>query len=154
VRILASQYTLNNKAFEIYVAGCSGKPHCAGCHNPESWRFDIGDVYDKDYYLGKIKEKVEEFDIMIDNIMIFGGEPLDNDYNELEFMLLDFKKLKKKIWLFTRYNFNEVPMFVKSNCDYIKCGRYDENLRCDDNIQYGITLATSNQNIYKKGKDY
>lgn len=38
--------------------------------------------------------------------------------------------------------------------DYIKCGRYVEELTINDNWQYGIKLATSNQKIYKKGIDY
>ena len=42
----------------------------------------------------------------------------------------------------------------KELCDYIKTGSYIEELKCDDNIQYGIKLATSNQKINKKGIDY
>lgn len=38
--------------------------------------------------------------------------------------------------------------------DYVKIGRYDENLTTDNNIQYGIKLATSNQIIFKRGVDY
>ena len=38
--------------------------------------------------------------------------------------------------------------------DYIKCGRYKEELKTDDNIQYGIKLASSNQHIYRRGIDY
>ena len=38
--------------------------------------------------------------------------------------------------------------------DWVKIGRYIESLTTDNNIQYGIKLATSNQNIYKKGVDY
>lgn len=32
---------------------------------------------------------------------------------------------------------------------YIKCGRYDKQLRVNDNVQFGVRLATSNQRIYK-----
>ena len=38
--------------------------------------------------------------------------------------------------------------------DYIKCGRYEEELKTINHIEYGITLASSNQHIYKKGVDY
>ena len=38
--------------------------------------------------------------------------------------------------------------------DWVKIGRYIESLTTDNNIQYGIKLATSNQHIYKKGVDY
>ena len=43
---------------------------------------------------------------------------------------------------------------IKELCDYIKTGEYDESLKCENNIQYGIKLATSNQKINKKGIDY
>jgi glutaminase len=39
-------------------------------------------------------------------------------------------------------------------CDYIKTGRYIPELKVNENVHYGINLATSNQKIYKKGIDY
>ena len=153
MNILATQYTLAMKAFEVYVAGCSGNPHCKGCHNPTSWDFDNGEHYDETYKQ-QIYNKVKDFDSMIDNCMIFGGEPLDQNHTELKQLLEDLQELHKPIWIFTRYDIKEVPDFVKENCDYIKCGRYMEELKTENNTQYGITLATSNQHIYKKGVDY
>ena len=38
--------------------------------------------------------------------------------------------------------------------DYIKYGSYKEELKCDNNIFYGVKLATSNQKMLKKGIDY
>lgn len=38
--------------------------------------------------------------------------------------------------------------------DYVKCGKFDKNLTTINHIEYGVTLATSNQHIYKKGVDY
>lgn len=38
--------------------------------------------------------------------------------------------------------------------DYIKCGQYDETQKIINHIEYGVTLASSNQHIYKKGNDY
>lgn len=32
---------------------------------------------------------------------------------------------------------------------WIKVGRYNETLQCNDNVQYGVKLATSNQKIIK-----
>ena len=154
MNILGTQYTLDTKSFEIYVAGCSGEPHCVGCHNPESWDFSHGEQFNMFYFKNKIHQKVEEFDNLIDNIMIFGGEPLDQDIQSLESLLSLLKDTKKKIWMFTRYSINDVPEFVKRYCHYIKCGAYIPELIVDDNIQYVIKLATSNQHIYKKGVDY
>jgi len=149
MRVISTQYTLQYKSLDIYVAGCSGNPHCNLCHNPESWDFNQGHIYNGGYF-NHIKEKVKSFDLLVDNIMIFGGEPNDSNHDELLHMLMDLKSLGKKIWLFTRYEINDIPEFEYTLCDYIKTGRYDSELIVDDNIQFGIQLATSNQKIYKK----
>ena len=92
---------------------------------------------------------------MIDNIIIFGGEPLDQPYIDVKKLIEFLKTTKKTLWLFTRYSIEEVLQnTIFSNFDYIKCGAYDKTLITDDNVQYGIKLATSNQKIYKKGVDY
>ena len=64
------------------------------------------------------------------------------------------KSLGKELWVWTRYSLEDCPNFEKELCDYIKTGSYIEELSSDDNIQYGIKLATSNQKINKKGVDY
>lgn len=153
MNILGTQYTLRHKAFEIYVAGCNGSPHCKGCHNPESWDFNRGELLD-DKCLMAIGNKIKSFDGVIDNIMIFGGEPLDQKMFELIDLLDYLKQFNKKIWIFTRYDFDDVSLIIKERCDYLKCGRYEPQHRTNSNIQYGIALATSNQHIYKKGLDY
>lgn len=153
MNILYIDYTLQNKSLDVYVAGCNGNPHCGQCHNPESWDFNIGSKYD-DKYFNYLKNKIRDFDLLIDNFMVFGGEPLDQDIDELIHFLFDLKSLKKKIWLFTRYELKEIPDEVLILCDYVKCGRYILELKTEDNIQYGIALATSNQKIYKKIIDY
>lgn len=38
--------------------------------------------------------------------------------------------------------------------DYIKCGKYIDELKTTNHIEYGVVLASSNQHIYKKGVDY
>ena len=156
MNIIATQYTLNNKAYEIYLAGCSANPHCEGCHNPESWDFNLGESYDS-AYKQRIYNAINDFDSLINNIWILGGEPLDQDLDELTYMLYDLRQLKKKIWLFTRYNLSHVQRELKDHIeafDYIKCGAYVPELATDNNIQYGIKLATSNQRIYERGIDY
>lgn len=156
MNILATQYTLATKSFEIYVAGCNGDcngHHCEGCHNPESWDFSNGTQYDLTYF-NEIKEKINTFNNLIDNIMIFGGEPNDCNKDELKKFLIDLKTFNKPIWIFTRYYIDEIPLFEFELCDYIKCGEYNNKLITDNNVQYNIKLATSNQYIIKKGVDY
>lgn len=146
MRIAGTQYSLNTKSFEIYVSGCKGS--CRGCHNPELKDYDIGQPLTKEL-LQNIVAKIKDFDILIDNIWILGGEPLDQNLDELEWLLKELSKAGKPIWLFTRFSITEVPDNIKQYCDYIKCDPYIEELKTDDNIQYGIKLATSNQKIYK-----
>lgn len=148
MNILATQYALDTQSLEIYVAGCKAQPHCKNCHNPESWSFDKGITYDSNYF-DEIYKKVKRFDSMIKNIMIMGGEPLDQHLEELYDMLKNLNTLNKKLWLFTRYELNEVPKQIKNLCDYIKTGKYDETLKTNDYIDYGIKLATKNQKIHK-----
>lgn len=152
MNILSTQYTLNRKSLEIYVSGCKGNPHCVGCHNQETWSFSQGEYYLD--VLPMIIKKIETFDSMIEKIELFGGEVLDQNLLEVENMLTKLNETNKDIWLFTRYSIDNVPEFVKKYCNYIKCGRYIPELVTDDNEQYGIRLATSNQKIYKKGIDY
>ena len=153
MNIVSTQYTLSTKSIEIYLSGCSGEPKCKGCHNPELWDFNIGENW-KDK-ISDILTKCEEFSNVVNNIMIFGGEPLDNDRQELIDLLFTLNNdTILDVWLFTRYELDKISEDIKHLCNYIKCGRYDEKLLTDDNIQYGIKLATSNQKIYKKGIDY
>jgi anaerobic ribonucleoside-triphosphate reductase activating protein len=153
MNIVSTQYTLSTKSLEIYLAGCSGQPKCKNCHNPELWDFNIGEDW-KSRFLDIIN-KCNNFIDVLDNIMIFGGEPLDNDkYEVIDFLEELNTETTLDIWLFTRYELDEIDNDIKHMCNYIKCGRYIEELSTDDNIQYGIKLATSNQHIYKKGIDY
>lgn len=154
MRILATQFSLSMRSFDIYIAGCN-PPHCQGCHNPEGWDFNQGDLYTPNY-IQHIFGKMEEFYSLIQNIMIFGGEPLDSPIDELVDLLtlINLAASGKPIWLFTRYPIEEVPEKIKLVCEYIKCGRYEEDKKVEGYKQYGITLATSNQKIYKRGVDY
>lgn len=48
-----------------------------------------------------------------------------------------------------------VKQYIKSNAfDYIKCGRYAEELKTANHIEYDVVLASSNQHILKRGVDY
>lgn len=149
MNIISTQYTLKYKSLEIVVSGCLGNngKHCVGCHSPETWNFDIGENYN--LKMPSIISKIHKANELIDWIWIYGGEPLDNKHEDLIDMLEQLKQTEKPIMLFTRYGFEEVPDDIKNLCDYIKCGAYREDLKTDDNIQYGVKLATSNQKIYK-----
>jgi anaerobic ribonucleoside-triphosphate reductase activating protein len=153
MRITSTQYTLQNKSFEIYLSGCNGNPKCEGCYNQELWDFNIGEEYTLEYF-GDLQQKIYRFKNIIDNIMILGGEPLDQNINDFSYFIKDMKSFNKDLWLFTRYELNEIEPTILNQFDYVKTGKYIKELSVDNNIQYGIKLATSNQKIYKKGIDY
>lgn len=152
MKIAATQYSLAYKAFEIYLSGCDGA--CSkSCHNKELWNFNIGENYLN--IINSIIKKINEFGLLIDNIWILGGEPLLQNKRELVDLLERLKLgTNKKIWLWTRFELEQIPDNIKMLCDYIKTGKYDENLLSDNYIHNGIKLISTNQKINIKGADY
>lgn len=153
MKIASTQYSLAHNSFEIYLSGCNEQPKCEGCYSKELWDFDVGEEYTKKYF-EKLSKKINNFEKIIDNIFILGGEPLDQNTDELLMLTSDLKYFNKPIWLFTRYELEKIDKSISYLFDYIKSGKYLKELSCDNNIQYEIKLATSNQKIYKKGIDY
>lgn len=145
-------YSPATKSLDIFFTGCKGK-HCSGCCNPELIDFSNGTDWKN--WIDKIEKYCHEYNGLIDNIFLLGGSPAHQDLNEMyEFLGTIFMLNNQKIWLFAREELNEIPELFKGLCDYIKTGAYIPELTCEDNIQYNIKLATSNQKIYKKDKDY
>lgn len=138
-------FSLKTRTYEIYVSGCHFQ--CDGCHNPQLWKFDEGKLLDNEY-MNEILGYISNADKLIDRIFILGGEPLDQPLNELIYLLNNLKKTGKELWLFTGYdNINDMPVEILNIINYIKCGVFKKNLgpiEC-----FGVTLASSNQNIYK-----
>lgn len=152
MRLAATQFSLKYKAYEIYLSGCKGT--CKGCCNPELKNFDYGEKIDNKTIIS-IVSKIKEFDLLIDNIWILGGDPVDNEVYLVSKFLKTLKfNTKKKIWLWTRYDLNSISNYIKQHCDYIKSGEYIPELKTNSNYQYGIKLETSNQKIFKLGVDY
>lgn len=141
MKYLFYDLVLNNpKRFEIYLSGCLA-PHCNGCHNPESWDFNSG--IDVDENLISLISKYSDY---FDNIWILGGEPLDQDKEHLIWLLDRLNDINKKIWLFTRYEFNEIDEKILTYLDYIKTGKFindDSGYLCE----YGFKLGSSNQKV-------
>ena len=90
----------------LWVAGCS--LHCEGCHNPQTWDFNAGKLFDE-------IAKQELFEALskpyIQGITFSGGNPLDRPY--AIFILIDEIKSKfpdKDIWLYSGYTYEEICM--------------------------------------------
>lgn len=147
--IAALRFCLRENALEIYVSGCKGI--CKGCHNPNLWDPSVGEIWES--FKDNIVSDIIKGGSLIKSIRIYGGELLEKEEQDILNFLEYLKTLEKEIWLFTRFDFSEVSESVKFYVDYIKCGQYDETQK-ENVTYYGVTLATKNQKIYKKGVDY
>lgn len=150
MNIVSTQYNLYNEAYEIIHSGCDGA--CGDeCHNKDVWNFKLG-LHWK-FKRSEFIEHIGTNSEMIKQIWLYGGEPLLQDMNELENLLLFLKRFNKEIVLFTRFEIEEVPDMIKDLCDYIKTGFYDINNKGIVEY-YGIELSTTNQKVLKKNIDY
>ncbi len=147
MNIASIDYSPSTESLDIYVSGCN-KPHCNECHNPDLWSFDYGTPYDE-IVNNYIIQRCNDYTDLIKNIFIMGGEPLHQNYSELLLLLRLCRLTDKKIWLFTRYKLTQVPENFKIFLDYIKTGEYSKEL-IGSKIMYGVSLASTNQYIYKK----
>ena len=156
LKISYIEYSPATNSLDVFMCGCTA-PHCKGCYNEELWDFNAEGI-SSDECWQEIVNLNHRFDSLVDRILILGGEPFDvyNRYpSEFIHFISNIKTtINKPIYLFTRYNLEDIPDTLKQYFDYIKCGRYIPELTTDDNVQEGIKLATSNQIIYKSGVDY
>ena len=88
----------------LWVAGCD--LHCKGCHNPQTWDFNVGKLFDEN-------AKNELFEVLnkpyIQGITFSGGNPIERPY---EIFLLA-KEIKEKfpnkdIWLYSGYTYEQI----------------------------------------------
>lgn len=151
LQIAYIDYSLDTRSVDIFTIGCNG--NCKGCCNPEikDWNVKGISIYKA---IDKTEQLNNDFGNLIDKIIVAGGDPVDaydKNPEDLLFMLHNIKnKTSKPIYLFTRHKLDDVSQNIKNIVDYIKVGEYLPELTVDNNIQFGIKLATSNQKIYKK----
>jgi anaerobic ribonucleoside-triphosphate reductase activating protein len=116
--------------YSIYFSGCSHK--CKGCHNPDTWSGDIGNILDEEY-MQEIISDIKK-NSLLDGVTLSGGDPFFIPEELLDFL----KRLKKdtniNIWTYTGYTFEELLKkdITKKCLEYIDVlvdGRYDEKLR-------------------------
>ena len=133
----------NEISLVINISGCPYK--CKGCHSQYLWE------YDGEYISKELKDILDFYEGMITCVCFMGG---NQNTQELLEHLKAIKKKNLKTCLYSGCeSLNDVEILLP-HLDWVKIGRYNESFRTDDNIQYGIKLATSNQHIYKKGVDY
>lgn len=134
----------------VWLQGC---PHrCKGCHNPETWNFEGGILYNQDMLTFEILKLIEKNGIKR-NLSILGGEPLCKENREFVQLLTKIVRNvhpEIKIYCWTGYNIEDIdPQYLK-NIDVLIDGLYDETKR-------DVTLklrGSLNQRILYKGKDF
>lgn len=133
----------------LFLQGCHF--HCKGCHNPETWDPNSGEIWDWNNLISHIIELISANGIQR-NLSILGGEPLDT-YDKRKFIKLLLKVVKIKfpnikICLWTGYTYDELIKIINigdilQNIDYLIEGPFKLKER-------DITLkwrGSRNQNI-------
>ena len=89
--------------------------------------------------------------------IILGGLEWTLQLDELKQLINLGKKNKLEIIIYTGLNeevfIDKFPEIYKIPNIYIKFGKYNERYKCNDNIQYGVKLASKNQKIIKTKGD-
>lgn len=150
----------NGYSLVVFYSSCPHK--CFGCQNPETWQNpNMGQDFTEKKQQ-ELLEHIRKNDFIYDALVLSGGDPLCDDNIESALNFVENFKImfpQKEVWIYTGFTFSQIQddklkATILNYCDYIKCGRYIKELSSIDNIQYDIRIATSNQQIYKKGVDY
>ncbi len=148
----------------LWVSGCNC--HCHGCHNPQTWDFNVGQLFTED-------TMQELLDVLnkpyISRLTLSGGHPLESQNLETVYQIVKTVKEKfpnKKIWLYTGYTWEEIlnndrenkrantnsisPLDIVRCCDILVDGKYEKDKR-------DISLAfagSSNQRVIDIQKSF
>ena len=140
----------------LWVSGCN--IHCDNCHNPESWDFNAGKLFDN-------SAKEELFNALskpwVQGLTLSGGHPLEYENLPVVYDIVKEEKEKfpnKDIWLYTGYtlsinDFNTsvdigwdnglLRNYILAMCDTVVDGPYIESLR-DISLKF---RGSSNQRV-------
>ncbi len=124
----------------IYAAGCSHA--CKGCHNPESWDFNGGQLL-------SVKDVLER--ILADpfaDVTFTGGDPMFQAEGFTELARAIKRCSTKNIWCYTGFTFEQLLSHPQrrellQNIDVLVDGRFIQSLR-DESLHF---RGSSNQRI-------
>lgn len=111
----------------LFTQGCNHK--CHNCHNPETWDFKGGKLYDIDKLIEVIKENP-----MLDGITVSGGDPMYRTAEVLELITKIRERTTLNIWLYTGFTYEEcladtAKLKILQNIDILVDGAFDEKLK-------------------------
>lgn len=130
-------------AFTIWFSGCS--QHCEGCYNQSLWNPEAGKPHGVDTVLVAIA--TQRGYTGVDDVVLLGGEPMEQNSSDLEDLVTKLDNANFRIWMYTSWELDEIPEAIKRHMYTIKCGRFEQSLKCD-----GIPSST-NQKFYRKSED-
>lgn len=130
-------------AFTIWLSGCSMA--CPDCYNKKLWDKNAGNEIEVSTAIFTICSQCDKLDIK--DIVLLGGEPMEQDFTDLHNLVMKLRTYGYRIWLYTGWDFDQIPDTLKQFMYTIKCGQYDANLKCD-----GIPSST-NQKFYRNGNN-
>lgn len=125
----------------IYCAGCVNK--CPGCHNPQSWDINNGQMTDVNDIFAQIVAD-DEFC----NVTFTGGDPMYQARSFAELAKLIKQQTSKTIWCYSGYTIEEIMADEDKRellqwIDVLVDGRFVQALR-DESL---IFRGSSNQRI-------
>lgn len=123
----------------IWFAGCNFG--CKKCYNRQLWSKENGRKYHAEPVAHLVRATCNKLNLK--SVVLLGGEPLQQNKEELLLLCRLLHECGLKIWLYTGYEFDEVDKDILQYIYTIKCGRYVDKLKQD-----GFP-ASSNQNVYR-----
>lgn len=114
----------------LFVSKCSHR--CFGCHNPESWKCDSGELFDGTAKLEIFHELEKDY---ISGLTLSGGDPLHEDNRKDILSLVQEVKClfpNKNIWLYTGYEYKEIlahsdMVEILQYCDVLVDGKFEQD---------------------------
>lgn len=143
------QFITVDRTLELYFAGCTY--HCPGCQNEFLWDKSVGEEKTPEQIISKLLWYVP----VVKQVHILGGEPLQQDMDEMKILLDGLKDAGfKNITVFTGNDYENISDEWKAaikSADYLKCGGYKSELpNTEGETQInGLKLASLNQKVYK-----
>lgn len=123
----------------IWFSGCNFR--CKDCYNRKLWDKSFGSKHNASAVAKMVKALCNKLGVKY--VVLLGGEPLQQDKEELLSLCRLLNEAGLKIWLYTGYELHDVDKDILKYIYTIKCGRYMAELQQD-----GFP-ASSNQKVYR-----